>query len=327
MISLTVRNVNELFPVGMMFLRIDGKPRDSRNGPVIEMPDPVSVKYLCPRERVLFNRDRAINPYLHFFEPLWILAGRDDVAFLSNIVSRFMGYSDDGKTFHGAYGRRLREDGYDQVAKAIQLLKNDPDDRRVVLQIRHPNDMWYVGKDSPCNTAVACKIRDGVLNIHVFNRSNDFIWGLAGANATQFSMLQEYMAAHIGVNVGVYHQTTDSMHVYTENPQWEVLKMTSLVQLDPYEQDVRPYPLRSMGETMEQWDEDLFHFFYSVDNGKPVVGDQYETKYFKSVVTPMWQSLNAYKAKNKAEAVLRAAEVAADDWRQYTIQWLGDRNV
>lgn len=322
MLSITARNVNEVFPVGMMYLRERGVKLDSRNGPVLEYPEPVSIKYTAPRERVLFDKNRRINPFLHFFEPLWILAGRDDVAFLSNIVSRFKEYSDNGVTFHGAYGRRMRYP-VDQIDGAISILKSNPDDRRVVLQIRRDNDMFYTGRDVPCNTSIACKVRNGKLNIHVFNRSNDYIWGMTGANMPQFSVLQEYIASSIGVEVGVYHQTTDSMHVYTEGPQWGLLKNTSLVVHDPYEDDgVLPFPLFSHDETQSRFDRDLRYFFDNADANTDTV---YQTRFFGRVAEPMWATFKLYKAGRKDEAMKKSEEIAALDWRIYVQQWLGGK--
>lgn len=319
--SITARNVNDAYPIGLMFLRENGVPRDSRNGPVIEMPDPVSIKYLEPTERVLFDKDRDINPFLHFFEPLWILAGQNDVKFLSDIVPRFSDYSDNGVTFHGAYGHRMMFPD-DQIAEAVRILKENPDDRRVVLQIRTAADMWYKGKDTPCNTAIAVKIRDGKLNVHVFNRSNDYIWGMTGANMPQFSTLQEYLAGKIGCGVGYYHQTTDSMHVYTElNDKWIKCKWTPVLVCDPYNEGlVRPYPMfNGCEKDPEAFDADLFCFF---EDGQR---DGFKTLFFRDVVQPMWDTLQLYKAKNKPAALEEANNIQATDWHLVTKSWLEAR--
>jgi hypothetical protein len=316
--SITARNVNDAFPIGLMFLRESGVPRDSRNGPVIEMVDPVSIKYLEPTERVLFDSTRAINPFLHFFEPFWVLAGQNDVAFLANIVKQYNEYTDDGKTLAGAYGHRMMYPD-DQIREAINILKRDPDSRRVVLQIRVPEDMWYNGKDVPCNTAVACKIRDGMLNIHVFNRSNDYIWGMTGANMPQFSVLQEYIAGKIGCGVGTYHQTTDSMHVYTElNTKWEECKWTSVLVVDPYDQgEVKPYEMFAGVKDPDHFDEDLFGFFEDGQEGL------FRTPFFRDVFSPMWETFKAHK---KDKTGLQYVDgVLASDWRKVTKRWLKER--
>jgi hypothetical protein len=53
-----------------------------------------------------------------------------------------------------------------------------------------------------------------VLDLTVCCRSNDAIWGAHGANAVHFSVLQEYLAARIGVGVGTMYQWSNNYHAY-----------------------------------------------------------------------------------------------------------------
>lgn len=311
MLSLTYANCTEAFPVTIGLLDAVGVERLSRNGPVLEYPEPVSIKYTRPQERVLFHPVRVINPFLHLFEPLWIIAGQNDVKFLANIVSRFKDYSDDGKTFFSAYGHRLRQPS-DQIAEAIERLKRDPEDRRVVLQIRRPADIFYYGRDTACNLTAALKVRDNKLNIHVFNRSNDAVWGgpAGGANFPQFTMLQEYMAGRIGCDVGVYHQTTDSMHVYTDLKEWGELKAAGNSDYDPYRYgDVEPFPLNAT----PSFDVDL-HQFFNIKRGP------YRTEFFETVVDPMWKLFLRYKDK-QVPMDFEFDAVKASDWRMATVRF------
>ena len=95
------------------------------------------------------------------------------------------------------------------------MLRADPDSRRAVLQIWDAEaDLGVPSKDIACNTQAMFKVRGGQLNMLVSNRSNDIVWGCYGANAVQFSMLLEYMAARIGVAPGTYRQVSDSFHAY-----------------------------------------------------------------------------------------------------------------
>lgn len=338
MIPITAINVNEAFPRGIQLLHELGIQQPSQHGDTLEMDQPVSVMYLNPRERILFDKDRASNPFLNLFEALWIIAGRNDVAFLQRLVGRMATYSDDGVTYYGAYGWRLKNrlgngtepaTSCDQIKKAIERLTKNPNDRQVVLTIRDPGDMFYVGKDQPCNLMMALKVRQGKLNVHVFNRSNDFIWGMTGTNVVQFSMLQEYLAGRIGVEVGTYHQTTDSMHVYV-NEQWEKLKNKRCGHyLDPYENgDVKPY---DMMQKAGVWDDDLKHFFNLVDRNMPVGNTTtvFATPFFREVVAPLWRAFEEYelyretKAKEQLSDAISFANTAADcDWKYAAVMWL-----
>ena len=131
-----VKNVNHVYPITVNDIQKFGTPRESRAGKVIEFPEPVATTYLEPLQRVLFNKHRMANPFFHFIEGLWIINGSRDVKFLDHFNKLMAQYSDNGKDFYGAYGHRLRHaQGSDQIKIAIKRLKDNPDDRRVVLQM------------------------------------------------------------------------------------------------------------------------------------------------------------------------------------------------
>lgn len=211
------RNVNDALYLGINHLSEVGVRRDSRNGPVKIAPTPVTTVYSKPLERVLLWPERDANPFFHLYESLWMLAGRRDVAPLARYAKQMMEYSDDGQLLHGAYGYRWRKwFGKDQLALIAEALKKNPDDRRQVLQMWDAQeDLGRAGKDVPCNTIATFQINtEGALDLSVFCRSNDIIWGAYGANAVHFSYLLEYMALWIGVPVGRLYQVSVNYHAY-----------------------------------------------------------------------------------------------------------------
>jgi thymidylate synthase len=214
---LKVRNVHEALPLAIDMLYAYGIKRDSRNGPVLQYPYPVTTVYENPCERVLFWPERDANPFLHLYESLWMLAGRDDVKPLLQYAKNMINFSDDGIILDGAYGFRWRRFGeQDQLEIIADNLSKNQEDRRSVLQMWWADeDLGKASKDLPCNL-IATFQRDniGVLHLVVFNRSNDIIWGAYGANAVHFSFLLEYMAAWIGCPVGTYTQVSVNWHGY-----------------------------------------------------------------------------------------------------------------
>ena len=214
---ISVRNVHQAYPEAIRLLKEEGISQDSRNGPVIVAPFPVTTVYSHPWERVIFWPQRDANPFLHLYESLWMLAGRNDLAPLLRFTKQFAEYSDNGETLHDAYGYRWkRAFGIDQLELIVLRLQSNPKDRRCVLQMWDVHaDLGAFGKAVPCNLVVTFQ-RDwqGKLDMVVFNRSNDIIWGAYGANAVHFSMLQEYMALKIGCPMGTYHQVSVNWHAY-----------------------------------------------------------------------------------------------------------------
>src|SRR5260370_36649185 len=61
-----------------------------------------------PRERWVYSRVPPINPAFAMAEVLWILAGRQDSAFLNYFNRELPKYAGGGPTYHVAYGFRLR---------------------------------------------------------------------------------------------------------------------------------------------------------------------------------------------------------------------------
>lgn len=342
MIVITARNVHDILPELMYQMRLQGVKRDSRNGPVLKLPTPATLVYQRPWERVLFWPERDANPFLHFFESLWMLAGRNDVEYPAGIVPRFRNYSDDGVTFNGAYGHRWRQHfAYDQLNEAIVRLRKNPDDRRVVVGMWDPwHDMQLDSKDLPCNTQVMFSINEGKLDMMVTNRSNDAVWGATGANAVHFSFLQEYVAQGVGVPLGQYWQVSNNMHLYTEPHEKLMHTMAAHAEvslpgfrggllaqghwINPY--DNLPgsfHPLIST--TRERWDDECRTF---VENG-PVMG--IKDPFFRRVATPLWEAYFMwYKHKDGGLARYNQAynalqKCASMDWRVAATEWVARR--
>jgi len=327
--TIIARNVNEAWDQAKVFLNESHIVRNSRVGEVWEYPTPVTTRHIYPRERVLFNVERNANPYFHFMEALWMLAGRCDVAWIAQFNPRMKEYSDDGVSFHGAYGYRWRfafdldggaEDDYaDQLVKIVRMLKKDFNERRAVLSMWNP--IWDLERpdcrDLPCNTTVFFKIREGRLTMTVCCRSNDIVWGTYGANAVHMSMLQEYLASMIGVPVGEYWQISDSWHAYTA--RWaEFGGFSNRLTLDPYlSAEVSPYP---MVIDPPSWDQDLKNFMRSSETGESFI---YVNPFFEYVAEPLLRSWRAYKSEGgMRDALLWACRCQASDWGLAATQWL-----
>ena len=329
-------NVNDAYHRARALIRRVGQPLHTRNGPAYRAPHPVVTSYAAPMERVLLDPVRDANPFFHVFEALWILAGRNDVHTLGYFNGRISTYSDNGAFFHGAYGWRLRRAfGVDQLQRAAELLRANPNDRRVVLSIWHPSlDLGTDSKDIPCNDMLKLAVREDTwLDLTVFNRSNDILWGCYGANAVQFAFLLEYMAAAAGLRPGMLHQVSTDWHWYgslPEHPGYDVP--------DPYRQhDLSWVALLAPGETVALLDDDIALFWYLVTAGRPSEHrDSFATRWMRTVAWPLWQAWLSWKTtwpdgapkeRRELEARRHAQLCAASDWRWAATAWLDRRRT
>ena len=174
--------------------------------------------------------DQTTDPYIttpgrnvslpaQIAETMWILAGRNDVEWLANYLPQAPRFSDDGKTWRGGYGPRLRkfagiDDNIDQLKYIIDLLREDPDTRRAVFTIYDPATDSQPGKDIPCNNWVHFLARGVKLHAHVAIRSNDAMWGWSGINSFEWSILNQVVAAYAGLLPGTITYDISSLHLY-----------------------------------------------------------------------------------------------------------------
>jgi len=212
------RNVNDTLEDAIWRLR-SGKyePEMSRNGRVVAFPEPVMTTYLKPDERIVFSPLRDANPIFHLLESIWMLAGREDVAFLKLFNSAIGQFSDDGDVFNAAYGKRWRSHfKFDQLSAVIEVLRTNPASRQAVIQMWDASDFDKPTKDKACNMSIVFDCRGGKLNMTVMNRSNDLWWGAYGANAVHMSFLQEFVAHAVSLPLGVYRQFSNNLHLYLD---------------------------------------------------------------------------------------------------------------
>ena len=368
------RNVNTAFYgliEGIQHSIIPTIRTDSRNGPVLQIPEPVIITYEKPKERVLLNKARDANPFFHLYESMWMLAGRNDVAPLAYYASNMKNYSDDGRTLNGAYGYRWRhaaipsntnlDDKFaanqevDQLSLLINHLKEKPDSRRAVLSMWNvEDDLLKIGsvgwgeasKDTCCNLSVCFSIReeesssikvgerlqeevkkDRFLNMTVFNRSNDLIWGCLGANVVHFSFLQEYVANCLGVEVGVYNQVSNNLHVYESN--WKPEEW-----LEEQEHG-NCYPGTWKGKLveMDQQKFDLgvkaFSEHYSCTDWIDTLEGQFNYKepWLHNVAVPMCKAFYWHKKRDYEKALITMDMVQAPDWRRAGTEWIERRRA
>lgn len=354
---LNVRNVHQALPLGLRLLSQEGVERDSRNGRVRVAPYPVTTVYERPCERVLFWWKRDANPFFHLYESLWMLAGRNDVGGVAKYAKNMASFSDDRRTFHGAYGYRWRqhfgtnqryESGIgeyeewkplDQLSVIARALKRNPEDRRCVLEMWDaPRDLGRTGKDFPCNlTATFQRDPEGKLDLAVFCRSNDIIWGAYGANAVHFSFLLEYMALWIGCPVGVYRQVSVNWHGYLatllDDTFWnEAIDRMGYIE-DPYSTGlVHSTP---MGPDFETVDREIARLLAAADSGLMSVSR--ETRPSQSVFPWAYNVhlvLEAHEIFRKRELGVNRFRLAqetlaegdqSDDWIRAAKEWLTRR--
>lgn len=213
--NFTFTDINQAVPFLLQRLQEDGDRILSRAGSTRELTH-VGITLTQPWKRELLLPTRRHSIAAQIAETIWVLSGRDDVRWLERYLPRAKDFSDDGITWRGAYGPRLRGKR-DQLQHIFKMLAENNSDRRAVAAIYDPAIDMEPGRDIPCNDFLNFSIRNSKLDLHVFVRSNDAWWGLSGINAFEWSALLEIMAGLLGVDIGSLHFSTTSLHLYEQH--------------------------------------------------------------------------------------------------------------
>lgn len=349
-ITINARNVNDAYQQGYRLMKSQGEPEGSRNGPVLRVPEPVTTVYRQPCERVLFDSARDANPFFHLVEAVWMLAGRDDLKQLTPYAKNMSRYSDDdGVTQPAAYGKRWRDyagphndhelQWGDQLNWVVNRFIKNPLDRRVVIQmwdpIEDPVAVERGSADVPCNITALPWIHDRWLHLTVLCRSNDMIWGAYGANAVHFSILLEYLAGRIGLEVGTLTQVSNNFHAYVATMPpvyWPGANSYSSEHIHPFglldgiapDEDIMRYDDVGRERVMR---EDLLILF---EHGVHETVTKARWPWLRRVVVPMMLAHEHWRKTRGEERYLGAYEIldrcAAPDWRAAGREWIARRH-
>ncbi len=123
--------------------------------------------------------------------------------------------TESGKSYSGQNGQsqsdwRYKE--FDQLGRAIELLKTNPNSRRIVVSTWHPgllNEMSL----PPCHIMYIFNVENDKLNCHLTQRSGDIALGIP-FNLACYSALTMAVAQEVGLKPGTFAHTIVDAHIY-----------------------------------------------------------------------------------------------------------------
>ncbi len=331
--KVTCTNVNEGLVKILNLLDKNTVERPSRNGNTRSFVEPVCIEYEYPNHNAMLIKSRDANPFFHIMESIWMLAGRNDVAFPATFAKNIAQYSDDGIVFNAPYGYRLRRNfGIDQLNAVCKELKQDNTTRRAVCLLWDPADLFKETKDKACNLELVFSIHNSRLNMTVFNRSNDIIYGTFGANAVHMSMIMMYVCSKLpDIKLGTYFQISSSLHAYTDGIEGNILNRIN----EELDNDYSDYDYYSLDISYfdEFVDEDISQFFGlwdSCDIGyspAKLLAGYYDSSLFNDLVLPMLELWLKYKLSGKSKIKESDYQhIKATDWRKACQIWIENRS-
>ncbi|MEU7121736.1 thymidylate synthase [Streptomyces zaomyceticus] len=212
MTHLTADSVAELF-VGAVALAKSGERISPRGMATREVLD-VHMRLTQPRARLLYAPPaRVINPAFAVAETVWHLSG-SDAPWIFDYNTRLRQYADDGVLL-GAYGPRMRKwaGTVDQLRRVVEILKEDPDSRRALIQLYDPAQDAAGHKDVPCTLGFRFYLRAGRLHMSTTMRGQD-VWIGMPYDLFFYTTLHELVAGWLGAELGEFHHHVGSLHIY-----------------------------------------------------------------------------------------------------------------
>ncbi|GII42910.1 thymidylate synthase [Planotetraspora phitsanulokensis] len=179
----------------------------------------VSFTLTDPRQRTPYLTARRPNIVFNHAEALWYLAGRADLDMIGYYAPRLRALSADGQALTGtAYGPRLFSPrGRSQWDRVVDLLRSDPGSKRATMLIMRPDELVNpANPDVACTLGVQFLIRDNALHTVAFMRGNDAWIGLV-CDVFSFTLIAEYTALALGVDLGTYTHLVSSMHLNVQD--------------------------------------------------------------------------------------------------------------
>lgn len=104
---------------------------------------------------------------------------------------------------------------FDQVQRAITMLKENPNSRRIVVSAWHPGLLDEMGLP-PCHLMYIFNVADGKLNCHLTQRSGDVALGIP-FNLACYSALTMAIAQEVGLEPGTFAHSIVDAHIYVNH--------------------------------------------------------------------------------------------------------------
>lgn len=155
-------------------------------------------------------------------ELLWFLAGDTNAHTLADKgVHIWDDWADESGELGPIYSAQWRTwkdyDGstIDQISRALDLLKTDPDSRRNIVSAWNVADLDEMAL-VPCHAMFQLYVANGKLSLQVYQRSADLFLGVP-FNIASYALLTHMFAQQAGLEVGGLIWTGGDCHIYSNH--------------------------------------------------------------------------------------------------------------
>jgi len=112
---------------------------------------------------------------------------------------------------------KINHSQINQIQNVIELIKNNPDSRRMVVSAWNPAVINEIALPS-CHAFFIFNVTDGKLNCHLTQRSGDIALGIP-FNLACYATLTHMIAMETGLQVGEFSHYINDAHIYENHIQ------------------------------------------------------------------------------------------------------------
>lgn len=165
------------------------------------------------------------------YELLWFLRGDTNVRWLQEHGVRIWNeWADENGELGPVYGHQWRSwpdyngGTIDQIQNVIDLIKNHPDSRRMMVSAWNPAEVEQMALP-PCHCLFQFYVADDRLSLQLYQRSADTFLGVP-FNIASYALLLQMMAQVTGLKPGEFVYTTGDTHLYLNHLEQARLQLT-----------------------------------------------------------------------------------------------------
>jgi thymidylate synthase len=152
-------------------------------------------------------------------ELLWFLRGDTNVRYLhDNDVTIWDEWADDDGNLGPVYGAQWRSwrtasgQCVDQIRAALDLIRNDPDSRRIIVSAWNVGELEQMAL-SPCHALFQFYVAEGRLSCQLYQRSADVFLGVP-FNIASYALLTHMVAQQSDLEPAEFIWTGGDCHLY-----------------------------------------------------------------------------------------------------------------